>query len=163
MKRFTVKGFTLIELITVIAIIGVLAAILVPSMMSYVGSSKLATANANAKLAHTNAATYATKCSVMGLAMNSSASITVPSSLQKGADLTEIPDVTTTPNSDMLLTALKVLMGSDSPTAGYVEVAIHDSGVPEAASWAKGAGDIFVGNYPDISSDKGASWCMTQP
>lgn len=46
------KGFTLVELVVVIAIIGVLAAILVPSMMDYVRKSKLKTANANAKIAY---------------------------------------------------------------------------------------------------------------
>ncbi len=46
--KTTKKGFTLIELIVVIAIIAVLAAILVPAMLGYIRKSKVSSANSAA-------------------------------------------------------------------------------------------------------------------
>ncbi len=51
-KRKYCKGFTLVELVVVLAILGVLIAILVPSFIGYVKESKINTANSSAKLVY---------------------------------------------------------------------------------------------------------------
>ena len=68
------KGFTLIELIVVIAIIGVLAAILVPAMMGWVRKAAINSANANAKSVFTAAQTVAQEYETSNRAASATAS-----------------------------------------------------------------------------------------
>ena len=58
-KKF--KGFSLMELVIVIAIIGLLTAMLVPAWMSYIAKSRIKTQNNNAKVIFNAAQTAATK------------------------------------------------------------------------------------------------------
>lgn len=60
------KGFTLIELIVVIAIIAVLAAVLVPNMIGYVKTSKISSANQSAKTIHTAASAWVIDRNISG-------------------------------------------------------------------------------------------------
>lgn len=69
------KGFTLVELIVVIAIIAVLMAILVPTITGYVRDARVTAANANAKQVFVAAQTYLTKLEVAGTAAPASGDI----------------------------------------------------------------------------------------
>lgn len=156
MKKSNKKGFTLVELVVVIAIIGVLAAILVPSMMGYVKKSRLKTANSNAKSAYNAIATYVADQETKGEPVDWTAG-------GVAGDYDCKSNTAPTGGSADVAKICYDTLGENGKEAGIAHVgpATINGKATFFVQWRKTASDDMIGQYPDAIADVEAAQTAT--
>jgi prepilin-type N-terminal cleavage/methylation domain-containing protein len=143
------KGFTLVELIVVIAIIGILAAILVPMMLNYVSDARFQASEAGAKSVQTAYSAAIATAVAAGEGVNT------------GTETFTFSGTTWTPagaNSSVNDRVVKNLATPKSTAAvALVLVGENAGGTPEVQNVAYAEGTTAISDFSkDLKSTKGS-------
>lgn len=155
------KGFTLVELVVVIAIIGVLAAILVPSMIVYVRKARLKTANGNAKTAYNGVVSFLIEKEIHGMTKTQ----IIADYCNKEVDCRVPPEI----DMDDLQTEIHDTLEQNGIDSGIVYVGTDTiaGGDGYFVQWTKtvanGSDADIIGQYPappswDYVKSNGCTW-----